>query len=252
MTGIGGSGGGKPRMRHLPGAAWPRPTLLGRLPPGPREDLLHLGTLVRYQEDERIILEGDESTHVMLLLDGLVKIMAETPVGGEALLAVRSGGDVVGELAALDEQPRSATVIAATALVVRRIAQDEFVRWLGRHPAAALEVHRAIAGKLRWAARRRTHFASGSIPVRVACVLVELARRYGEETAEGLRIAIPLTQQNIAALVGASPRSVERALASLRARLLIKVAYRGQVVLDIATLDAIATSNSDPGGSAAG
>src|SRR6516225_2713495 len=92
---------------------WPEGTVLGALTDSSREALLSIGTLRRYPAGSTLIMEGDPSTYVVVLIDGWVKVTATTEDGGQALLALRSGGDLVGEQAALDGQPRSASVISA-------------------------------------------------------------------------------------------------------------------------------------------
>jgi CRP/FNR family transcriptional regulator, cyclic AMP receptor protein len=92
---------------------WPPASLLGRLRPGVRDALLEIGTALTYSSRKIILLRGALSNHLILLISGAVKITVITFDGDEALLAIRVGGDLIGEMAAFDATPRSATVVAA-------------------------------------------------------------------------------------------------------------------------------------------
>jgi CRP/FNR family transcriptional regulator, cyclic AMP receptor protein len=200
-----------------------------------------------------LIMEGDTSTHVIALIDGWVKVVGATEEGGQALLALRSSGDLVGEQAALEDQPRSASVISSGVTVARVIRQREFLRLLADHPDVGMAVSRALSAKLRWATRRRIDFSGLAVPVRLARVLTELARLDSRRTRDGIELGYGLTQPELAAMVGASEPSVHRALRQLRDRGIVATGYRRTVILDPLRLDAIARSawTGDPASSPA-
>ncbi|WP_254664790.1 cyclic nucleotide-binding domain-containing protein [Streptomyces prasinopilosus] len=107
---------------------WPAAGLLGTLPAGTRHQLIRLGRPVRFEGGERLLREGESGSYAFLLLSGWFKVLATTEDGREALLAVRCGGDIVGELACFDGQPRIATVSPhptgpRTARAVRRCSR---------------------------------------------------------------------------------------------------------------------------------
>ncbi|PSL55043.1 Cyclic nucleotide-binding domain-containing protein, partial [Saccharothrix carnea] len=86
-------------MTQDPG--WPSNSLLGRLRDNTRQELLNIGTVVRYTADREVIEQDAKDTHVLLLLDGVVKVQTTDETGDTALLAIRVAGDLVGEMAAL-------------------------------------------------------------------------------------------------------------------------------------------------------
>jgi len=215
---------------------WPPGSLLGGLPGLTRQRLLGLGVKRQYPGSGRtLIREGDSSSVVFLLLAGLVKVSGNTD-GGEALLAIRVGGDVVGELAALDGRPRLATVTTAGPVIARVIAQADFLGFLARNPDVALSVTRGVADKLRSATARRIDFASCDAATRFARILLELADRYGQQAEGGTVIRCPLTQTELAALAGAAEPTIQRVLRQLRADGIVATRYRETTVLDIARL----------------
>lgn len=224
------SGGGKPD------GSWPPGSLLGGLPGSVRDRLLGIGAKQQFADPGRkLIREGDSSGGVYLLLTGVVKVSAAIDAG-EALLAIRVGGDVVGELSALDGRPRSATVTTASPVLAQVTSQGEFAAFLAREPEVALAIARGVTDKLRSATARRIDFTSCGVATRFARVLLELADRYGRQTADGVVIQCPLNQTELATIVGAAEPSIQRVLRQLRADGVVRTGYRDPTVLDMAAL----------------
>src|ERR1700677_3758137 len=91
---------------------WSATSLLASVGEASRDRLLDCGTMREYPTDRRIITQGDSSTFVVVLLDGVVKVTGVSSAGRETLIAIRAGGDLLGELAAMDNGPRSGTATA--------------------------------------------------------------------------------------------------------------------------------------------
>ena len=211
---------------------WPTTSFLGQLSDVTRQAVLQLGTRRRMSVGEIVIHEGDQSDFVVVLLSGLYKVVGHTDDGREALLAVRVGGDLVGELGLADGQPRSATVRAAAAGECLRIGERAYRTFLREHADAAEVVSRTIATKLRSATRRRVEFATCSAPVRVARVLRELAFAHGVHGERGVSIEVALTQPELAALVGATEATVQRVLTAMREDEIVRTGYRRIHIVD--------------------
>jgi CRP/FNR family transcriptional regulator, cyclic AMP receptor protein len=207
-----------------------------------REGLLSLGAFREYSTGSTLFMEGDTSNHVFVLHAGWVKVVADAEEGGHALLALRSRGDLVGEQAALENEPRSASVTSASLVRVSVIRQGAFLQYLAEHPDVHLAVTRVLSAKLRSATRRRIDVDFSGLPVlvRLARVLSELARMNSQPTSEGTELGYALTQPELAALVGVSEPSVQRALRSLRDRGVLDTGYRRITIRDMAALKSIA------------
>ncbi|MET9692104.1 Crp/Fnr family transcriptional regulator [Streptomyces sp. NPDC006514] len=236
-----GGGGSAQRPGH---GHWPAASLLGRLSEEPREQLVRLGREARFERGERLLREGEYGSYVFLLLSGWYKVLARTQDDREGLLAVRAGGDLVGELACFDAQPRVATVVAAGTGSAKLIARQPFLDLLATYEEAAQAVMCTVAGKLRWATRRRQDFGGCPVGTRVARVLLELARAYGHPCATGVSIGVSLTQPELAELVGASEPSVHRELRSLRERGVVETGYRRVLVRDLSVLTIVADGDA--------
>lgn len=213
---------------------WPPRSFLGGLPEPVRTKLLGIGTRCRYLPEEILINEGDHSNHVVLLRTGLVKVTARLDNGHEALLAIRVGGDIVGEMAAMDDgAPRSATVTACGEIVASIVRESDLRFFLESHPVAARAVNRIVVQRLRWSNQRRVEFGGYSVKIRLARVLAELAASHGHPVPRGLVIGVNLTQPELAALTGSAEVTIHKALAELRKDGLITTGYRRTTVLDV-------------------
>lgn len=230
-------------------ADWPSGTFLSGVDEAGRAALLRTGSLHRVKSKEVLLRQGEESSHVVLLLSGWYKVSAILPDGMETLLAIRTGGDLVGELAWLDRKPRSATVASSRGGTVRRIPADEFDRFLAAHPSSARYLMQSMADKLRWSTHRRQDLRGRSVKSRVARVVLDMAVSFGRRHGEVLVLNAALTQSDIAALAGTSQASAERVLKFLRERGILTTGYRTLEVLRVDALTALAVDDNNPSGS---
>jgi CRP-like cAMP-binding protein len=189
---------------------------------------------------EVLIREGDTTRFVVVLLDGVVKATGLTLDGKEALLAIRIGGDIVGEFSALDERPRSSTVTTCGTIVGRVIRQADFLAALRRDSLLAQEVNRSTVAKLRAANARRVDFTGYNAPTRLARVLRELAIRYGDRSGNRVVISWPLTQPELASLAAVAEPTAQKALRKLREGDVITTGYRSLTIVDFSALNRIA------------
>ncbi|MFD5033123.1 Crp/Fnr family transcriptional regulator [Streptomyces sp. NPDC058405] len=216
---------------------WHTRSFLGGLSEVIRTGLLRLGTRCRYLPGEVLIREGDRTNHVVLLRSGFVKVTAQLDNGHEALLSIRVGGDIVGEMAAMDDGAlRSATVTACGEIAASIVRESDLHFFLASHPEAARAVNRIVVRRLRWANQRRVEFGGYPVKVRLSRVLAELAVSYGHSVPRGLVIGVDLTQPELAALTGSAEVTIHKALAELRRDGLITTGYRRTTVLDLARL----------------
>lgn len=212
--------------------AWAAGSLLDTLDAVDRDALLRLGTRRRYGDQEVLMTAGAVGDAVYMLLDGLVLVVGETEEGEESALAIRAAGEVVGELAVLDGNLRSATVRAAGPVTALRIAPASFIGFLHSHPAAQLQVLRSVARKLRSATQRRTETGGCDARRRLARVLYDLAQEYGRPRPDGsVLLELSLSQRALGSLAGVAVSTTERVLAALRAEKVLTTGYRRLVVL---------------------
>lgn len=225
--------------RQPAGPPWPSASLLGRLPEPGRTRLLKLGMEVTIPAGRRLLRQGEPGDLVYLLLDGCVRI--SRLVGGrEPLLNFRVGGDLVGELAVLSRQPRSATVVTSTRTLATVVSGPRFRLFLRANPEVLLEIANDMGTLLRQADQRRCEFVALDARTRICRVLLGLAERYGRDVPGGRDLGVPLTQEDIAALAGTRLTTAEKALRALSAAGVVRQGYRRIVVLDLPRLRASA------------
>ncbi|MGJ6967576.1 Crp/Fnr family transcriptional regulator [Streptosporangium sp. G11] len=185
----------------------------------------------RWDRGATMFTEGDVSDWVLILTSGRVKVSSHTAVGSEVVLAVRGPGALLGEFAAIDGLPRSATVTALEP--VEGITVRDFSSYLQAHGRVAVLLMQMVTGKMRDSDRKRIEYGAFDTTGRVATRLVELAERYGEPDNGGVRVALPLSQDELAGWTGASREAVSKALRSLRDRGLIETGRRRVVIHDM-------------------
>jgi CRP/FNR family transcriptional regulator, cyclic AMP receptor protein len=231
---------GRPHDEPADRIRWAPDGLLHSLSPADRQALLRLGTRKQYSPGARLLGEGDRTTFAVIILDGYVKISAVTEGGTESLLAIRTAGDVIGELAALDGSPRSATAVAAGAVLGRVLTKPDLDACFRSHPAIAVGFNRAVAAKLRVATRHRVDFRGRDAKERLARVLLEL---FGDPAGPRSRArqGLLLTQAELAGLIAASESAVHQALRELRDAGAVDTSYRRLTITDVDALRAIAS-----------
>lgn len=190
----------------------------------------------RWRRGEVLFHRSDRSDWVLVLLSGRVKVSSPTTSGGEVVLAIRGPGALLGELSAIDREPRSATVTTLEPVVALVVGVREFEGYLQSHGRVAILLMRMLTGKLRDADRKRIEFGAQDTTGRVAARLVELAERFGEPTPDGIRIAMPLSQDELAGWSGASREAVAKALRTLRTGGSIRTSRLRVEILDLAAL----------------
>jgi CRP-like cAMP-binding protein len=217
---------------------------LHALPERDRRTLLAEGSAHVYQPGEVMIRERDTTGHVLALLSGWSVVSVDTERGTRLILALRGEGEVVGDLAAVDRRPRSATVTALGRVEAVAITGDRFRRFLGAHPHATSLILRQLSARLRSADVERRSLASETVLQRLAARLVELAERAGRRADAGTVLELPLPQHDLAAAIGATREAVAKALRLLREQDVVRTANRRVVVIDMPVLILLAQGGS--------
>lgn len=181
--------------------------LFSGLPP---EELQQFAAITRektYPKSSVILFEDDPGDSLFVIRDGRVKVVLVGEDGREVILGVLGVGEHFGELSLIDDQPRSAHVIAmedSTLLVLRR---DDFRRRVETSPTVAWTLLSELSRRLRRADGKIGGLVLLDVPGRIARLLLDMSEEGGSETIEK-----PLTHQTIAQMIGASRETVSRAM----------------------------------------
>jgi CRP-like cAMP-binding protein len=211
------------------------------LTPEARQALTQEGRRRRFPRGSTLFNEGERSDRIVVLLSGRVKVSYFAEDGREVVLAVRSPGDLLGELSALDGETRSATATAMEPVEALLLSVEQFRTFVVAHPGVAFVLLEMLSRRLRDADRKRIEFGAYDAVGRVARRLVELAEDFGEPEGKGVRIALPLSQDELAGWVGASRKAVGNALNWLRQAGLVETRRRAITILDLSRLRERAT-----------
>ena len=215
---------------------WPGASFLAHLTGRQRAELLSRGGLRHYERGDTLMDEGAAGREVLVVLSGIVKISTISVGGHESVLAFRSRGDLIGEMAFVSGSPRSARVVAATPLDARVLSEQAFAAYLDHSPAVGCKVAAAVVRKLRAANRRRAEFTACSAKARAAAVLSETALALGSPVSGGLSIGPEITQADLASLASVSLSTFEKALHALERDGLVRRHRRALIVTDSAAL----------------
>lgn len=156
-----------------------------------RRALLAEGAQRAYEPGDVMIRERDTTTYVLALLSGWAVVSVETERGARLILALRGTGEVVGDLAAVDQGPRSATVTALGRVEAVAVSGVRFRGFLAARPHATSLIMRQLSTRLRSADIERRTLASGTVLQRLAARLVELAERAGRRGDDGTMLQLP-------------------------------------------------------------
>ncbi len=180
-----------------------------------------------YPKGSVILFQDDPGDSLFVLRAGRVKVVLISEDGREVILGVLEPGAHFGELALIDDQPRSAHVIAmedAQLLILRR---EDFRRRVEANPTVAWALLTELSRRLRRADLKIGGLVLLDVPGRIARLLIDLVDEAGNETIEKA-----LTHQTIAQMIGASRETVSRAMKEFQDAGLISVARRRITIAD--------------------
>jgi CRP/FNR family transcriptional regulator, cyclic AMP receptor protein len=200
-----------------------------------RIELQRFGELTRekfYPRGSVILFENDPGDSLFVVRQGRVKVVLIGEDGREVILGVLGVSEHFGELALIDDRPRSAHVIAmedSSLLVLRR---DDFRRRVESSPAVAWSLLTELSRRLRRADEKIGGLVLLDVPGRIARLLLDLAEEAGANTIEKA-----LTHQTIAQMIGASRETVSRAMKDFQDANWVSVERRRITLADRAALE---------------
>ncbi len=190
-------------------------------------------TRARMGRGETLFHEGDPGDSLYVILDGKIKLGRTSSDGRENLLAVMGPGEMFGELSLFDPGPRTTSAIAVADTTLIALGHHALQAFLSGRPEVATHMLGALAARLRRTNDSLADLVFTDVPGRVAKALLDLSRRFGRPTDEGVLVAHDLTQEELAQLVGASRETVNKALADFASRGWLRLEARAVTLLDV-------------------
>ena len=173
-----------------------------------------------HPQNQVILLENDWGSSVYFILEGWVKIRTYNLDGKEITLNVLGKGELFGEMAPLDEVPRSTDVLTLVPTVIGNMPANDFVQLLNTEPTAGIRLAQLMARRLRQVNRRLRLRESDSVS-RVADILLFLAEGQGKPGDQGIEIP-NLPHRELSSLSGLARETVTRVLSKLEKKGLIQ------------------------------
>ena len=212
--------------------------ILEVLSPDERQELLALARRRRFARNEVIFHEGDPGDTLHLVAKGHIAVRVTTPLGDVATVRVLKAGDFFGELAIISPGPRNATAVALDAVETRAVHRDQFAALRARDPAIDRVIIEALVTEVRRLAVQLVDALYIPVEKRIWRRVVDLAAIFANSDRSA--VSIPLTQEELAQVVGATRPTINRTLKEGEDAGVVRLA-RGRVeVLDRAAVARLA------------
>jgi serine/threonine protein kinase len=197
------------------------------------EDLFELSRHVtrrHYRQGETIFHMNDFGSTLHIIETGNVKINITSEDGGHVILTYLGPGDFFGELALLDEKPRSATATSVEATRTWALERGDLLEFLKWYPEVAIRILAVVTQRLRDLNARLEEIISSDPSARLASTFLKLMQTHGCETPRGWEISLPLTQPELAGMAGVSKTTIGRLLRQFQESGMIKTENRRYIV----------------------
>jgi CRP-like cAMP-binding protein len=202
--------------------------------------LLALTTTKKLKKRALLCRKGDPGNALFAVLEGRLKATGEGRDGKEVVFSFMDPGEVIGEIALLDQEPRSATVQAVEDSTLLTLHRRDLLPFLDRNPKVAVKLAGVLATRIRRLSELMEDTVFLGLPSRLAKKLLALSRRYGKATPEGLRIELKLPQHELGELVGTSRESINKQLRQWGEEGIVQFANGYVTIQDEARLDELA------------
>jgi CRP/FNR family cyclic AMP-dependent transcriptional regulator len=206
--------------------------LFERLTPDQAGRLDRRAFLLKFSRRSLIYSSTEPGESVMILASGRVKIKDITPEGKETILAFVEEGEIFGELALLDSQPRGEFAEAVEDSQVLVIPREELLWLMEQRPDVSLSVTKLVGFRRRRIENRLRNVLFLPSRERMVRLLLELVESHGERQGNACEIRLPLSHQDLASLIGLTREMVTRVLGQLQAEGLVQVQRRRITVRD--------------------
>ena len=208
-----------------------------------RAKLVESCTWRRFAAGEQILDRDSTTKDVLFITEGEVRVVNYSASGRETAFAVFPAGSHVGEIAAIDGQARSASVVALKPCTIAALSADRFRTLFETHPTIALKLLRHLTGIIRITNERIAELSTVSAVQRIYRELIRLCVP-GPGDKDAIIDAMP-TQHDLASKVGATRETVARALGQLVNTGVIERRGRTLLIKDYEMLSDMADPDGD-------
>jgi CRP/FNR family transcriptional regulator, cyclic AMP receptor protein len=166
---------------------------------------------IKFQKQSTIIMEGDTTSSLYIILSGKVRIFGSDDKSKELTLMIQEAGSYFGEIALLTDEPRSASVVALENTTCAVISKTDFINWLMQHPEVAIMLLGVLSNKIRQLTEKAKQMALSNVYERIIIALQEMAEVDGEVRV----IHNKPSQEDLAKMIGSSREMVNKVMQEL-------------------------------------
>src|SRR5215471_15424403 len=190
-----------------------------------------------------IFAKDDPGNSLYAVISGTVKISISSPDGRNAILNLIGPGELFGEMAVLDGQPRSADATANTNCEIFVVDRRDFLPFVRSQPTLAMKFIELLCTRIRKTSDQVEQVILQDLPGRLASALLGLTenRRLDAE-----RSTIAITQQEISEMVGMSRESINKQLRAWALRNWVRLEFGAIVILNALALRELAEGSPKP------
>ena len=219
----------------------PEALIIGSLPQEAKLALRARGKTCEFAEGEYIFHRGDEGGWLLFIDEGKVEISLIALDGKKSILNHMESGDLLGEVALLDRQKRSADAITMECVKGIKVTRQSILDYLRKNPEACFTIIETLCDRVRNASNMFETRALTSAGARLARCLLRFGENWGESIQCGyLHINQPISQSMLGEFAGISRENVNRYLKSWTRQRLLEFHRNGIVLKDIAQLNDLA------------
>jgi CRP-like cAMP-binding protein len=176
------------------------------------DQLLRATTTKKLERKEVLCRKGDPGNQLYGILSGALKVTTTGTDGKDVMFGLMGPGEVIGEIALLDGEERSATVTAVESTELLTLHRRELIPFLERNPRAAISLACVLAARVRQLSDRAEDRQTMPLPGRIAKRLLALSESHGKRPIVGGPVEVRMPQQDLADLVGTTRESVNKQL----------------------------------------
>ena len=214
--------------------------LLGALGPEFVDRLAAHATVRTVRRGTTLFIKGDPGTSLFAVCSGTVKIGVPSAGGRDAVFNVVGEGEVFGEIALLDGQPRTADAVTMTDCELMVLDRRDFLPLVQERPEFAVKLIELLCGRLRRISEQMEEVLFLNLPGRLAKALLRLSERKPKDQGK-----LVITQREIGQMVGMSRESANKQLRAWAKLRWVKLERGGIVVLAPEALAMVAAAAAD-------
>jgi CRP-like cAMP-binding protein len=188
------------------------------LPEKDKNEMASMMTMRNIKKKGFVYNEGDRADTLYILKEGRIKITHLAEDGRELTIDIIEPGDIFGELTLAGEEERETSAEALADSFICTISRKNFEAFLSMRPNLSLTITKWMGLRLRRIENRFENLIFQDVRTRLTTLLKDLAEKYGEDVAGGRKIAIKLSHQELANLIGATRETVTLELNNMKRR----------------------------------